>query len=486
MRARSGRSRPTVASRGSIRRPTSRASSAPAASTRARWRSAVAACGRSAPRRTAPRRSGRSIPEAATVVRKIEVPADGLDAIVFGAGSLWGTDGTGGRVWRIDVGQPAMRPTHADGGGGAGGQRDRVRAARRLGDQPARRHRVAHRPGDQSRDPRHPRAGGPRATSRSGKAGRGSRSRAPATARPRRRRHSRVASRACAARTAARSSFPATRPPDALVVSDLPLQGAARADALTMSQAIALTLKRHGFPRRPLERRLSGLRRRDRGRQRLRHAALPAQRARLRRRAACRRHPRTVRQPLRRHAARRGQSRPRRTARHGQPERHLPRLHPSGGRERSRAIPASARRAGSAASRASWRPTTPMAPPPPCSPTTSACVASSSSTTASNTAAGSRRSSGAPPAALHLGLAGHATWNGGRPAARPAAPRPASASRRRLHQRAGRSTPTAAGWYARCAGRSAATSILIGIDGLKPVGLLRQAAPAAPRTACTW
>jgi branched-chain amino acid transport system substrate-binding protein len=41
--------------------------------------------------------------------------------------------------------------------------------------------------------------------------------------------------------------FAGTGRPDALVVSDLPLQGPLRADTLPMSQAVALTLKRHGF-----------------------------------------------------------------------------------------------------------------------------------------------------------------------------------------------------------------------------------------------
>ena len=41
--------------------------------------------------------------------------------------------------------------------------------------------------------------------------------------------------------------FAGTGQPDALVVSDLPLQGTVRADTLPMSQAVALTLKRHDF-----------------------------------------------------------------------------------------------------------------------------------------------------------------------------------------------------------------------------------------------
>ena len=88
-----------------------RAHRSPAASTRARWRSAAAACGRSA---RAPYRAAtiwQIEPRSGHVVRRIDVPADGLDAIVFGAGSLWGTDGDGGRVWRIDIGQPGRRPT---------------------------------------------------------------------------------------------------------------------------------------------------------------------------------------------------------------------------------------------------------------------------------------------------------------------------------------------------------------------------------------
>ena len=41
--------------------------------------------------------------------------------------------------------------------------------------------------------------------------------------------------------------FAGTGQPDALVVSDLPLQGTLRADTLPMAQAVALTLKRHQF-----------------------------------------------------------------------------------------------------------------------------------------------------------------------------------------------------------------------------------------------
>ena len=67
----------------------------------------------------------------------------------------------GRRQGMADRHRPARAaPDHADGGDGTGGPRDRVRAAGRLGDEPVRRHRLAHRPRDQPRQPRHPHAGG--------------------------------------------------------------------------------------------------------------------------------------------------------------------------------------------------------------------------------------------------------------------------------------------------------------------------------------
>src|SRR4051794_26614648 len=50
-------------------------------------------------------------PRTGHIVRRIHVPADGLNAVVFGAGALWGTDSSGGNVWRIQIGQPGRPPT---------------------------------------------------------------------------------------------------------------------------------------------------------------------------------------------------------------------------------------------------------------------------------------------------------------------------------------------------------------------------------------
>ena len=185
-------------------------------------------------------------PRSGRVVRRIDMPAEGLDAIVFGAGSLWGTDGEGGRVWRIDIGQPGRRPTMqtvalAPGVGGIAFEPQGVWVTNLFDDtlsriDPAtnRVSRVIHMPAA----PRDLAIG----------EGRVWVTLAGANDSP-------------AAATSARAGelagvrgadcrpvvFAGTGHPDALVVSDLPLQGTVRADTLPMSQAVALTLKRHHF-----------------------------------------------------------------------------------------------------------------------------------------------------------------------------------------------------------------------------------------------
>ena len=174
------------------------------------------------------------------------MPAEGLDAIVFGAGSLWGTDGDGGRVWRIDIGQPGRRPTMqtvamAPGVRGIAFEPHGVWVTNLFDDtvsriDPAtnRVSRVIHMPAA----PRDLAIGEGRVWVTL--AGANDSPAAATSARP-----GRLAGvRGADCRPVV---FAGTGQPDALVVSDLPLQGPVRADTLPMSQAVALTLKRHGF-----------------------------------------------------------------------------------------------------------------------------------------------------------------------------------------------------------------------------------------------
>ena len=185
-------------------------------------------------------------PRGGRVVRRIDVPAEGLDAIVFGAGSLWGVDGEGGRVWRIDIGPPGRRPTMqtvamAPGIRGIAFEPQGVWVTNLFDDtvsriDPAtnRVSRVIHMPAA----PRDLAIGDGRvwvtlagvddspADATTARAGELARVRG-ADCRP--------------------VVFAGTGQPDALVASDLPLQGTVRADTLPMSQAVALTLKRHHF-----------------------------------------------------------------------------------------------------------------------------------------------------------------------------------------------------------------------------------------------
>ena len=173
-------------------------------------------------------------------------PAEGLGAIVFGAGSLWGTDGDGGRVWRIDIGQSGRRPTMqtvamAPGVGGIAFEPHGVWVTNLLDDTVSRIDPATNRVSRVIHMPAAPRdlaigegrvwvtlagANGSPAVATSAQSGRLAGVRG-ADCRP--------------------VVFAGTGQPDALVVSDLPLQGPFRADTLPMSQAVALTLKRHGF-----------------------------------------------------------------------------------------------------------------------------------------------------------------------------------------------------------------------------------------------
>jgi branched-chain amino acid transport system substrate-binding protein len=185
-------------------------------------------------------------PRGGRVVRRIDVAAEGLDAIVFGAGSLWGTDRDGGRVWRIDIGQSMRRPTMqtvamTPGVSGIAFEPHGVWVTNLVDDTVSRID-----PATNHVSPVIPMPAAPRDLA----IGQG-----------------RVwvtlggANGSTAAATSARSGGPAgvrgagclpvvfagRGLPDALVVSDLPLQGPLRADTLPMSQAVALTLKRHRF-----------------------------------------------------------------------------------------------------------------------------------------------------------------------------------------------------------------------------------------------
>ena len=183
-------------------------------------------------------------PRSGAVVRRIDVPADGLVALAYGAGSLWATDDSRGKVWRIDAGRPGMRTTMqtvaaAPGVSGIAFEPSGVWVTNVLDDtvshvDPAtnRVRRVVHLRGA----PRDVAVGGGRVWVTL--AGSGGVAATAARSRP----HPGVHGAACRPVV-----FPGPGPPDALVVSDLPLQGAPRGDALAMSQAIALTFKRHGF-----------------------------------------------------------------------------------------------------------------------------------------------------------------------------------------------------------------------------------------------
>src|SRR5215210_5947951 len=185
-------------------------------------------------------------PRSGRVVRTIDVPAEGLDAIVFGAGSLWGTDGDGGRVWRIDIGQPGRRPTMQTVAMAPGVRRiafepHGVWVTNPFDDTVSRIDPATNRVSRVIHMPVAPRdlaiAEGRVWVTLAGANG------GPAVA--------------TSARTGGLAGvrgadcrpvvFAGTGQPDALVVSDLPLQGTLRADTLPMSQAVALTLKRHGF-----------------------------------------------------------------------------------------------------------------------------------------------------------------------------------------------------------------------------------------------
>lgn len=185
-------------------------------------------------------------PRGGRVLRRIDVPAEGLDAIVFGAGSLWGTDGDGGTVWRIDIGQPGRLPTMrtvamAPGVSGIAFEPHGVWVTNLVDDTVSRIDPATNRVGRVIHMPAEPRdlaIGQGRVWVTL--AGANDSADAATTARP----------GAVAGVRGANCHpvvFAGPGQPDALVVSDLPLQGPLRADTLPMSQAVALTLKRHHF-----------------------------------------------------------------------------------------------------------------------------------------------------------------------------------------------------------------------------------------------
>src|SRR5215208_2598532 len=180
------------------------------------------------------------------VIRRIDVPADLLNAIAFGAGALWATDPVAGKVWRIDIGQSGRRPVmqtiaSAPGVSAIAFEPRGVWVTNPLDDTISRIDPAANRVNrviQMQAAPRDIAVGHGSVWVTLAGAGSGA---APASS---------VRSGGLAGVRGASCRpvvFAGARAPDALLVSDLALQGAARGDALSMSHAVALTLKRHEF-----------------------------------------------------------------------------------------------------------------------------------------------------------------------------------------------------------------------------------------------